>query len=126
MDKYTWVDLGSSYLPNEITAAFLWAQMEEARSIIARRIAIWNRYHEAFAPLEAEGKVVRPVVPPDCRPTAHVYYLLMPTLDDRTRRGTDAAALDPRKVALVGSRGPRQTLKRPLPQSPEFLQPGAE
>ena len=85
VDKYTWVDLGSSYLPNEITAAFLWAQMEDARPIIERRIGIWNRYHEALAPLEAEGRVKRPVVPADCRPTAHVYYLLMPSLEKRTR-----------------------------------------
>lgn len=85
VDKYTWVDLGSSYLPNEITAAFLWAQLEEAQSMIARRIAIWDRYHAALAPLEAEGRVRRPVVPPECHPTAHVYYLVMRSLDERTR-----------------------------------------
>jgi dTDP-4-amino-4,6-dideoxygalactose transaminase len=84
VDKYTWVDLGSSYLPGEITAAFLWAQMEEADAITARRLAIWSRYHEAFAPLEAEGLVRRPVVPADCRQNGHMYYLLLPDLALRT------------------------------------------
>jgi dTDP-4-amino-4,6-dideoxygalactose transaminase len=84
VDKYTWVDLGSSYLPGEITAAFLWAQMEEADAITARRLAIWSRYHEAFAPLEAEGLVRRPVVPADCRQNGHMYYLLLPDLASRT------------------------------------------
>lgn len=84
VDKYTWVDLGSSFLPGEITAAFLWAQMEEADAITARRLAMWSRYHEAFAPLEAEGLVRRPVVPPDCRQNGHLYYLLLPDLASRT------------------------------------------
>jgi dTDP-4-amino-4,6-dideoxygalactose transaminase len=84
VDKYTWVDLGSSYLPGEITAAFLWAQMEEADAITARRLAIWSRYHEAFAPLEAERLVRRPVVPADCRQNGHMYYLLLPDLASRT------------------------------------------
>jgi dTDP-4-amino-4,6-dideoxygalactose transaminase len=84
VDKYTWVDLGSSYLPGEITAAFLWAQMEEADAITARRLAIWSRYHEAFAPLEEAGLVRRPIVPPDCRQNGHLYYLLLPDLAART------------------------------------------
>jgi dTDP-4-amino-4,6-dideoxygalactose transaminase len=84
VDKYTWVDLGSSYLPGEITAAFLWAQMEEADAITSRRLAIWSRYHEAFAPLEAEGHVRRPIVPADCRQNGHLYYLLLPDLASRT------------------------------------------
>ena len=84
VDKYTWVDLGSSYLPGEITAAFLWAQMEEADAITARRLAIWSRYHEAFAPLEAAGAVRRPIVPEDCRQNGHLYYLLLPDLAART------------------------------------------
>ncbi|HXU85959.1 MAG TPA: dTDP-4-amino-4,6-dideoxygalactose transaminase [Verrucomicrobiae bacterium] len=84
VDKYTWVDLGSSYLPGEITAAFLWAQMEEADAITARRLAIWSRYHEAFGPLEEAGLVRRPVVPPDCRQNGHLYYLLLPDLAART------------------------------------------
>ena len=84
VDKYTWVDLGSSYLPGDITAAFLWAQMEEADAITARRMAIWSRYHEAFAPLEAAALVRRPIVPPDCRQNGHLYYLLLPDLASRT------------------------------------------
>jgi dTDP-4-amino-4,6-dideoxygalactose transaminase len=85
VDKYTWVDVGSSFLPGEITAAFLWAQMEQAEAITERRLAIWARYHEAFAPLEAAGFVQRPVVPPDSRPNGHMYQLLLPDLASRTR-----------------------------------------
>lgn len=85
VDKYTWVDVGSSYLPGEIIAAFLWAQMEEAEAISARRLAIWHRYHDAFAGLEADGRLRRPVVPTDCRHNGHMYYLLLRDLADRTR-----------------------------------------
>jgi dTDP-4-amino-4,6-dideoxygalactose transaminase len=84
VDKYTWVDVGSSYLPSELNAAFLWAQMEEAEAITARRLDIWRRYHEGFAALEAEGRVVRPVVPPHVRANAHLYSLLLPSLEART------------------------------------------
>ncbi|SDW05192.1 dTDP-4-amino-4,6-dideoxygalactose transaminase [Thiocapsa roseopersicina] len=84
VDKYTWVDIGSSYLPGEIIAAFLWAQMEEADSITARRLAIWERYHAAFEPLERAGRVRRPVIPDGCGHNAHMYYLLLRDLDDRT------------------------------------------
>jgi dTDP-4-amino-4,6-dideoxygalactose transaminase len=84
VDKYTWVDVGSSYLPGEIVAAFLWAQMEQADAITQRRLAIWARYHEAFAELEASGQVRRPIVPDYCRHNAHMYYLLLPDADART------------------------------------------
>ncbi len=84
VDKYTWVDLGSSYLPNELTAAFLWAQMEEARSITERRLAIWQTYHDAFAGLEAAGLIRRPVIPEGVIHNAHMYYLLLPDLETRT------------------------------------------
>lgn len=83
VDKYTWVDLGSSYLPSELTAAFLWAQLEEAESITARRLAIWDRYHAAFEQLERAGVLRRPVVPPECAHNAHMYYLLLSDLDAR-------------------------------------------
>jgi dTDP-4-amino-4,6-dideoxygalactose transaminase len=73
VDKYTWVDVGSSYLPGEIIAAFLWAQLEEAESITARRLAIWQRYHDAFEPLERAGRVRRPVIPGDCEHNAHMH-----------------------------------------------------
>jgi dTDP-4-amino-4,6-dideoxygalactose transaminase len=77
VDKYTWVDVGSSYLPSELIAAFLWAQVELAEQITARRIAIWDRYHAAFASLEAQGLVRRPIVPDNCGHNAHMYYLLL-------------------------------------------------
>jgi dTDP-4-amino-4,6-dideoxygalactose transaminase len=84
VDKYSWVDIGSSYLPGEIIAAFLWAQMEEADAITARRLEIWERYHAAFEPLERAGRVRRPVIPEGCSHNAHMYYLLLHDLRDRT------------------------------------------
>jgi dTDP-4-amino-4,6-dideoxygalactose transaminase len=77
-DKYTWRDIGSSYLPSDIVAAFLWAQLESARSIIEWRMRLWRRYHEAFEGLEREGRLRRPVVPAHSRHNAHLYYLLLP------------------------------------------------
>jgi dTDP-4-amino-4,6-dideoxygalactose transaminase len=85
VDKYTWVDIGSSFLPGEIVAAFLWAQLEEANQINQRRLDIWNVYHQRFAALEAAGKIVRPTVPRDCVHNAHMYYILLPDLETRTR-----------------------------------------
>jgi dTDP-4-amino-4,6-dideoxygalactose transaminase len=85
VDKYTWVDVGSSYLPSEILAAFLAAQLEEAESITARRLAIWQTYHDAFEALERAGRLRRPIVPAHCRHNAHMYYLLLPDLETRTR-----------------------------------------
>lgn len=85
VDKYTWVDIGSSYLPGEIIAAFLWAQLENAASITTHRLMLWERYHEAFAEAEERGWLRRPVVPEDCEHNAHMYYLLLPSLQDRTR-----------------------------------------
>jgi len=83
IDKYTWVDVGSSYLPGEVIAAFLCAQLEEAEAITARRLEIWHAYHQGFETLEQAGKLRRPVVPADCRHNAHMYYLL---LDSEQRR----------------------------------------
>lgn len=85
VDKYTWVDVGSSFLPGEITAAFLCAQIEEADQITARRLAIWERYQQWAAPHEAAGHLRRPVVPDDCQHNAHMFYMLLPDLDARTR-----------------------------------------
>lgn len=76
VDKYTWVDIGSSYLPGEIIAAFLWAQMEEAEEITRRRMSVWNAYHERLAGLERAGRIRRPVVPGHCAHNAHMYYVL--------------------------------------------------
>jgi len=84
VDKYTWVDIGSSYLPGEIIAAFLWAQLEEADNITQRRIDIWNKYHPAFADLEGNKKLRRPIIPENCHHNAHMYYLLLPNLAKRT------------------------------------------
>lgn len=84
VDKYTWVDIGSSYLPGEIIAAFLWAQMERADEITIRRIEVWNAYHAAFADKETQGLVRRPVVPDECGHNAHMYYLLLSDLEERT------------------------------------------
>lgn len=84
VDKYTWVDFGSSYLPSELIAAFLWAQMEEAKNITRRRLKIWNRYHSAFAELEKKGCIRRPAIPSECQHNAHMYYFLLPDLDTRT------------------------------------------
>ena len=75
--QYTWVDVGSSYLPSDINAAFLWAQLERAEDITARRLAIWDRYHKGFLALEPEGLARRPVVPDHCVHNAHMYYLLV-------------------------------------------------
>jgi len=84
VDKYTWVEIGSSYLPSDLVAAFLWAQMEEADTIMRRRLDIWNTYHQGLAALEERGKVRRPVIPPECQHNAHMYYLLLPDLEQRT------------------------------------------
>lgn len=84
VDKYTWVDFGSSYLPSELIAAFLWAQMEDADAITRRRLDIWDVYHENLEALEQHGKIRRPIVPPGCTHNAHMYYLLLPDLDRRT------------------------------------------
>lgn len=84
VDKYTWVDIGSSYLPGEIITAFLWAQMEEADAITRRRLELWNAYHHAFAAPEADGRLRRPIVPAHCEHNAHMYYLLLPSLEHRT------------------------------------------
>jgi dTDP-4-amino-4,6-dideoxygalactose transaminase len=84
VDRYTWVDVGSSFLPSEIEAAFLWAQLEGAEELTRRRLALWERYHRAFEPLEATGRLRRPIVPSECQPNGHLYALLLPTLAQRT------------------------------------------
>lgn len=84
VDKYTWVDVGSSFLPSELVAAFLCAQLEAVNAINLRRRAAWRTYHEAFESLEAEGLVRRPIVPDWCDHNAHMYYLLLPDLPART------------------------------------------
>lgn len=85
VDKYTWIDVGSSYLPGEVIAAFLWAQMEEASYITQRRLDVWAQYHEMLEPLESAGVLRRPVVPDHCKHNAHMYYVLLDSLFTRTR-----------------------------------------
>jgi dTDP-4-amino-4,6-dideoxygalactose transaminase len=77
VDKYTWQEVGSSYLPGEIIAAFLWAQLEEAQRITNERLATWNLYHAMLAPLEAKGLLRRPIIPAECGHNAHMYYVLL-------------------------------------------------
>ena len=77
VDKYTWQDIGSSFLPGEITAAFLLAQLEKAQHITDKRILIWNKYHDAFRELEVTDQVRLPIIPNGCRHNAHMYYLLL-------------------------------------------------
>ncbi|MGY8683055.1 dTDP-4-amino-4,6-dideoxygalactose transaminase [Bradyrhizobium sp. UFLA05-153] len=84
VDKYTWQDIGSSFLPSDLTAAFLWAQLEEAERITRERIAIWNGYHELLAPLEQQGLLRRPIVPGHCRHNGHLYYILLSPGIDRS------------------------------------------
>lgn len=84
VDKYTWVEPGSSFLPGEITAAFLAAQLEQAGVLTRRRLAMWEAYHAWAAPHEADGRLRRPVVPAECEHNAHMYYLLLPDIATRT------------------------------------------
>lgn len=77
VDKYTWREVGSSYLPSELIAAFLWAQLEESGAITQERVAIWSRYHDMLAKLEMQEKLVRPSVPNACRHNGHLYYVLV-------------------------------------------------
>ena len=83
VDKYSWVDMGSSYLPGELIAAFLQAQLEQADDILRRRLDIWQHYHDGLAQIEARGWLRRPVVPQHCAHNAHMYYVLLPSLDAR-------------------------------------------
>jgi dTDP-4-amino-4,6-dideoxygalactose transaminase len=83
VDKYTWQDIGSSFLPNEITAAFLWAQLEQAQQITSERLAIWHRYNQMLDPLERQGLLRRPIVPVDCQHNGHMYYVLLAPEIDR-------------------------------------------
>lgn len=84
VDKYTWVDFGDSYLPSELNAAYLWAQLEEADKINDDRIATWNKYYEALKPLADEGKLELPVIPEDCIHNAHMFYVKLKNLEERT------------------------------------------
>lgn len=81
--KYTWQEVGSSFLPGELIAAFLWAQLEEADGITQQRLANWQRYHRLLEPLEAMGILRRPILPEDCQHNGHMYYVVLSPEIDR-------------------------------------------
>lgn len=83
VDKYTWQDVGSSFLPSDLLAAFLCAQLEAAQDITARRLAIWERYHALLTPLECQGLLRRQIVPTECRHNGHIYFVLLAEGIDR-------------------------------------------
>jgi len=83
--KYTWKDIGSSFLPGEITAAFLFAQFEKSLDITDKRLLIWNRYNKAFKELEDAGKARLPIISNNCKHNAHMYYLLLNSVKDRSK-----------------------------------------
>lgn len=85
VDKYTWQMVGSSYLPGELIAAFLWAQLEKAGDITAGRLALWRRYDTLLAPLESGGMLTRPYIPEGCGHNAHMYYVILNPGADRQR-----------------------------------------
>lgn len=84
VDKYTWVDFGDSYLPSDMNAAYLWAQLELADEINEDRLATWNKYYEAFKPLQEAGRIALPTVPDECVHNAHMFYIKCRDLEDRT------------------------------------------
>ena len=85
VDKYTWVDFGDSYLPSDMNAAYLWAQLELADEINEDRLATWNKYYEVFKPLQEAGRIALPTVPDECVHNAHMFYMKCRDLEDRTR-----------------------------------------
>ncbi len=85
VDKYSWVDVGSSYVMSDVLAAFLYGQLEQWEIIQAKRRAIWERYEEALVEWSEGRGIRRPIVPDNCEQAYHMYYLLMPSLDARTR-----------------------------------------
>ncbi|MCU0523295.1 MAG: dTDP-4-amino-4,6-dideoxygalactose transaminase [Elainella sp. Prado103] len=114
VDKYTWVDVGSSFLPSDILAAMLLAQLEQTDYITQRRLDIWQLYHQNLADLEQQGHIRRPIVPADCQPNGHLYYLLTENLAVRTEL-----------LSYLKSQGVRSTFHYvPLHNSPAGLKYG--
>lgn len=85
IDKYTWIEAGSSYLPSELNAAYLWAQLEMAEEINKNRLASWDAYYEALKPLEKNGRIELPYIPKECTHNAHMFYLKTRDIEERTR-----------------------------------------
>jgi dTDP-4-amino-4,6-dideoxygalactose transaminase len=83
IDKYTWVDLGSSYLPSDLLAAFLYAQLEAREKIQEKRRRVWNRYYESLADWAERNDVKLPVIPPECEQAYHMFYILLPSVEHR-------------------------------------------
>ena len=84
IDKYTWVDMGSSYLPSEMNAAYLYAQLENADVIFDDRMAGWDAYYEQLKPLADEGRIELPVIPPECGHNAHMFYIKTADIEERS------------------------------------------
>lgn len=85
VDKYTWVDSGSSYLPGELQSAFLWGQLQRAEDIHLSRMAVWNTYYESFRPLAENGLLTLPFIPGNCRHNAHMFYIKLKDIEQRTQ-----------------------------------------
>jgi dTDP-4-amino-4,6-dideoxygalactose transaminase len=98
VDKYTWVDVGSSFAPSELMAAFLWAQMQEAERIRHSRLEIWGWYYDAFIDAESRGLLTRPHIPESCEHNAHMFYVLV---NDGSTRASVLAALNDGGVNAV-------------------------
>ena len=85
VDKYTWVEQGSSYLPSDINAAYLWGQLEVADEINENRLKTWNYYNDNLKELEDKGLIERPYIPEECKHNAHMYYIKVKDIEERTR-----------------------------------------
>ena len=84
IDKYTWVDVGDSYLPSEINVAYLWAQLQHADEITCDRLTTWRRYYDGLQPLAAADKIQLPTVPAACQHNGHMFYIKLKDLSERT------------------------------------------
>lgn len=84
VDKYTWVDSGSSYLPSELQAAYLWGQLEQADAITRNRLVIWNAYRQGMTELAQSGRISLPIIPPNCQHNGHMFYIKCKDLAERT------------------------------------------
>lgn len=84
IDKYTWVEAGSSYLPSDMNAAYLWAQLEEAKAINDKRLALWNEYYHMLEELQDQGRITLPYVPEYCEHNAHMFYIKVKDLEERS------------------------------------------
>ncbi len=85
VDKYSWVEAGSSYLPSDMNAAYLWAQLEKAEQINEARLALWNRYYEQLKELEDKGLVELPRIPKECKHNGHIFYIKVRDLEQRSQ-----------------------------------------